>query len=379
MQRVLTIPHNLSSGILFQNDKPHITSIHAYFPSVAALPNGEMLATYVLAEAFEAINARVHLARSVDGGQTWREEGILTVPGNDRVVSEYARISLSPEGELVVVLVQCDRTHHPNEGLANPATMGFVPTDVFIMRSEDCGHTWTEPKRIEPPVLGPFELCSPVTFLRDGRWLWPTSIWQNWEGSRPDSGRMVAFVSTDQGRTWPEYLDVMQCPDNNLVFWESKIVELSDGRLLAVAWCYNRKTNTDCPNQYAISHDGGATWSPPESTGILGQTLAICRLPKDRMACVFRRMDKPGLWTVVAHLENTSWVNEDFQPLWGHCSANGKTAMQENMVNTFNGLKFGAPSVICLPTGNIFVAFWCYEQNISVIRWFNFQIDRHDY
>jgi hypothetical protein len=45
------------------------------------------------------------------------------------------------------------------------------------------------------------------------------------------------------------------------------------------------------------------------------------------------------------------------------------------MVETFHGLKFGAPSVIRLANGSIFVAFWCYEQNVSIIRWFKFDID----
>ncbi len=375
MQSVSRILCNLSSGILYQNDKPHLKSVHAYFPSVAAMPNGELLATYVLAEAFEAVNARVYVSRSADGGQTWRQEGALATGRTDRIVSEYARVSATADRELAVILVRCDRTDHADEGLANPATLGFVPTEVLVMRSADCGHTWGKPAPIEPPLLGPFELCSPITFLRNGCWLWPTSTWQNWEGNRPDNGRMVAFVSTDRGRSWPGYLDVMRCPDNNLIFWESKIVELSDDRLVAVAWCYDRKTAADWPNQYAVSHDGGATWSSPQSTDILGQTLAICHLPKDRLLCVFRRMDQSGLWAAVSHLKGDHWVNDGFQPLWGYRSAAGQTEQEENMVDTFHGLKFGAPSVNRLPNGNVFVAFWCYEQNISIIRWFSFQVE----
>jgi sialidase-1 len=371
MKPVSSVLSNVTTGVLYKNPMPHVKSVHAYFPSVAALPNGEMLATYVLAEAFEAVNARVHVARSADGGQTWQQEGAIAPGRTDRIVSEFGRVSISPDGELVVVLVRCDRTDHVDEGLANPATMGFVPTEVLLVRSTDCGRTWGKPEPIKPPLVGPFELCTPVVFLRDGRWLWPTSTWQDWEGNRPDSGRMAAFVSTDRGRTWPAYVDVMRCPDNNLTFWESKIVELSDGRLLAVAWCFDRKANADRPNQYAISRDGGATWTPPQSMGLLGQTLTPCRLPDDRVLSVYRRMDQPGLWAVASHLEGDRWVNDGYQPLWGHRTTEGQTAMEENMVETFHGLKFGAPWAIRLPNGNVFVVFWCYEENVSVIRWFN--------
>ena len=342
---------------------------------MAALPNGELLATYALGEAFEAANLRTYLARSADGGETWRDEGTLCPGRAGRVMSDCARVAITPDGELVVNLVRHDRTDHLGEGLTNPANMGFVPTEMLLMRSLDGGHTWKGPTPIPPPLVGPsFEICSPVTFLRDGRWLLPTSPWMDWEGQLPNGNRMVAFVSRDRGQTWPEYLDVMHDPGDQLMFWESKIVELSDGRLLAVAWCYDQQANADRPNQYAVSRDSGATWSPPQSMELFGQTLTPCRLADDRLLCLYRRMDQPGLWAVVAHLEGDRWVNEGDQPLWGHGSAAGQTAREETMVETFHGLKFGAPSIIGLPSGGVLAAFWCYEQNIGIIRWFRFDV-----
>ena len=375
MQPVSSILGNLSTGVLFKNPKPHVRSIHAYFPSLAAMTNGQLLATYVLGEAFEATNLRTHAARSTDGGQTWQDEGTIYPGRTDRIMSDGGKMSVAPDGEVIVNLVRHDRTDHADEGLANPANMGFVPTEILIVRSGDCGRTWSEPALVEPPLVGPsFELCSPVTFLRDGRWLLPTSTWMDWNGNLPNGNRMVAFVSADRGRSWPRYLDVMHSPDDNLIFWESKIVELSDGRLLAVAWCYDRQANADRPNQYAVSRDGGNTWLAPQFTGLLGQTLTPCLLSDDRLLSVYRRMDQPGLWANVSRLEGDRWVNQGCQPLWGHRSPEGQTVREENMVDTFHGLKFGAPSVIVLPGGDVLAAFWCYEQNVSIIRWFKFQV-----
>jgi hypothetical protein len=365
----------VTTGILYKNATPHLKSVHGYFPSVAALPSGELLATYALGEAFEATNLRTYVARSGDGGQNWRQEGPLAAAATEGIVSEFARVSVAPDGELVVVLVRCDRTDHAEEGLANPATMGFVPTEVLLVRSVDDGRTWSKPLPIEPPLTGPFELCTPLTFLRDGRWLWPTSIWQDWNGTRPSSGQMVAFASPDRGQSWPAYLDVMRCPDNNLTFWESKIVELSDGRLLAVAWCYDRAANADRPNQYAISCDGGSTWSSPESTGLQGQTLTPCLLANDRVLCVYRRIDQPGLWANLSHFEGNRWHNDGCQPLWGYDSAAGLTAREANMTHTFNKLKFGAPALTRLADDAAYLAFWCYEDNVGIIRWSRFTVD----
>jgi len=366
----------LTTGILYCNPKPHVKSIHAYFPSVVVMPDGQMVAIYALGEAFEATNLHAYVARSSDGGQTWEQQGRVCPSPVGRLTSECGRLSVSEEGELLCVLVRADRTDHPEEGLSNPENLGFVPTEVLITRSSDAGLTWSDPAPVEPPLEGPsFELCSPLTILADGRWLWPTSTWRDWEGNLPNGNRMVAFVSEDQGNTWPDYLDVMSSPEGNLIFWESKIVELADGRLLAVAWCHDERASRDRPNQYALSSDGGTSWTPPQSTELSGQTMTPFVVSGMRVLCVYRRMDEPGLWANLAHLDGDRWVNDACRPLWGQQSIEGVTRTDGGAVATFQALRFGAPSITRLADGSLYVAFWCYEQCISIIRWFKFQLD----
>ena len=368
----------VGTGVIYQNPKPHVKSVHAYFPSVVALPNGEMLASYVLGEAFEATNASVYLSRSVDGGQTWTNQGPICSDTTGRIVSDAARLVVTPDGTLVANLVRADRTDHPDEGLTNPDNLGFVPTELLVSRSTDSGHSWSKPELIEPPLVGPeWELCSPITILRDERWLWPTSTWRNWQGELPNGNQMVALVSEDQGLSWPSYMKVMDSLAGNLIFWESKVVELTDGRLLAVAWCYDEQAKADRPNQYAISHDGGANWSPPESTGLLGQTMTPFVVDDQRILSVYRRMDKPGLWANLSHLREDRWVNDVQEPLWGYGSMEVNPTRGSSMVDNFRSLRFGAPCITRLSDGTLFVAFWCYEQYISIIRWFSLRIERN--
>ena len=84
-------------------------------------------------------------------------------------------------------------------------------------------------------------------------------------------------------------------------------------------------------------------------------------------------MDQPGLWCQLAHLEGDEWYNDDAQPLWGNQTGN-LTATGESMAENFKALKFGAPCLTQLPDGGIHLAFWGYEDCISVIRWFEFQV-----
>lgn len=363
------------TGVLYRHATPHLRSVHAYFPSVAVLRDGEMLATVVLGEAFEAVNLRTHLFRSTDDGRTWQAEGPLLVSTPGRLTSDCARLTVLPNDDLVVFMIRHDRSRHPDEGLTNHATLGFVPTELLLLRSRDRGRTWSSPEPIVPPLVGPaFEMCCRITLLRDGRWLIPTQTWPGWNGDCPNGVRMVALVSHDQGRTWPEYLDVMRAPEGKVFFWESKIVALPDGRLLATAWAYDDIAKTDRPNQYAISKDGGRSWSAPVSTGLQGQTLTPLALTDGRILCVYRRMDRPGLWANVSRLDGERWVNQAEQPLWGQQAA-GLTASTRDMAHNFNVLRFGAPCLTHLQDGSIFLAFWCYEDCVSNIRWFTFSVE----
>ncbi|QDT98683.1 sialidase family protein [Gimesia aquarii] len=367
--------NNLETGILFKNDKPHVKSIHAYFPSVVVLPDGALLGMYMLGEAFEATNAQVHLSRSYDQGRTWKYQGRLCPDTTDRITSMFGRVAINDDGELIANLIRFDRTDYPDQGLSNPETLGMVPADLLLMRSSNYGETWDNPEKVKPPLANSeFEMCSPITFLKDGRWVWPTSLWRDWEGNLPHGNRMVALVSQDRGVNWQHYFDVMHHERNHQTFWESKIVEFPDGRLLAIAWCYDEESKSNLPNQYSLSDDGGATWSAPSSTEICGQTLTPYLLDDGKILNIYRRLDQPGLWACMSRFKEGRWENLDQQPLWGNNSQEGKTATGENMSENFAVLKFGAPHITRLPDGDLFVTFWCYEQCVSVIRWFRFSI-----
>ena len=367
--------NDLKTGLIYRNPAPHLKSIHAYFPSVVVLPEGEMIATMVLGEAFEALNLRTCLARSVNNGESWSLEGPLCRGNESRLTSDFARISLLPGGEPIILMARMDRTGCPGEGLSNPETSGFAPTGFLLFRTNDSGRTWSGPAAIVSPLGDvPLELCSPVIPLRDGRCVIPTSPWKTWDGGDSGVSGMITLISHDRCETWPEYGEVMTDPAGELRFWESKIIELKDGRLCAVAWVYNEALGHDLPNHYTLSGDGGKSWSKPESTGLFGQTLTPFLLDDGRILCVYRRMDKPGLWANISRIVGDRWVNDHCEPLWGH-GVSGLTVANENMMHNFQVLRFGAPCITRLPDGKLFIAFWAYEDYVSNIRWFSFTIN----
>jgi sialidase-1 len=363
----------LETGLIYRNPKPHIRSVHAYFPSVIRFEDGELVCTLRLGQAFEAHDLRTYVARSKDDGKTWDTEGTIYPGTSDRCTSDSARLTLAEDDSLVVFMIRQDRKRK-DEGLTNPETQGYVEQELIIMKSYDRGRTWTEPKIFTPPLKGPcFELCCPIIPLSSGKWIIPTSTWQDWDGYCPNGLKMVAFASYDKGNSWPDYSDVMVNFEDEITFWESKIVEMKDGRLLAVAWAYDRKNKRDLPNHYALSEDGGKTFKTPLSTGLCGQTLTPLVLSDGRILNVYRRMDKQGLWAVVSRIDGEKWVNEEELCLWGQ-GANKLVETGDNMSKNFNVLKFGAPSLVNMGDGTVFAAFWAVEDCVSNVRWYKIKI-----
>ncbi|MCM8822627.1 MAG: glycoside hydrolase [Candidatus Omnitrophica bacterium] len=360
----------IDTGILYSNPVPHLKSIHAYFPSVAQMQNGNLIAVFSLGEAFEAINLHTHYGFSSDNGKTWQRVRRLPVRVKNKLTSDASRITITPDGQLAILVCVYDRTLHKNEGLTNPETLGFVPTRFFIIRSYNMGKTFSKPQPLNTPITGPcFELCSPIVITSNGTWIVPTSTWKAWNGVCPFGMKAVALISHNQGRSWQNYSIVMDAYEKQVVFWESKIMEMPDKRLIAVAWAQDLKNNKTLPNHFSISRDNGKIWSKPQSTQIYGQTLTPIPLSDGKILSVYRRMDKPGLWANISMIEKDKWLNIYEMPLWGNNLKN-LTANTKNPSTDFHFLKFGAPSMIRLKNGLLFLAFWCYENCISIIRWF---------
>ena len=365
----------IDDGYIYKNPIPHVKSVQAFFPSVVTMDNDEMLAVITLAEAFEAVDMRTCLCRSTDWGKTWDFQGRIYPGTKDRLTSDTSRLTYLGTSDLITFMVRHDRSDHPEEGLTNPENLGFVPTELLTLRSHDYGVTWSGPRPLQSPLEGPsFELCSPITVLSNGLWVLPTQTWPGWDSYCPNGIQMVLLMSHDQGKTWPEYRKVMGQPDGRVFFWETKIVEFSDGTLMVVAWKYDDVAGKDDTNQYTVSHNGGNTWTVPRSTNLYGQTLTPYILPNDRILSVYRRMDQPGLWGNLSSLQGDQWINETQAPIWGHETA-GLVSTERNMVTNFTRLRFGAPCMTPLPNGDIFMAFWCFEDYVLLVRWYTLRVE----
>jgi hypothetical protein len=359
----------VAQGLIYRNPKPHLRAAHAWHPTLAIVsPDArEIVASFDIGQAAESLDYRPHLSRSLDGGATWSAPRPFVPEHPRQRASSLARIGRVGDGSLVALGAYLIR-EDPERGIVNHETFGYVPTELFTKRSTDGGRTWSPPQPLMPPIVGPsWELCHAIIELRDGRWLAPMATWKAWDGSAPGGMKAVALVSTDRGKTWPRAIDVMDDYANGVIHFEQSIRELSDGRLLAVAWAYDERTGKSGPTPYAISRDGRC-FSKPQLTGLRGQTAKILALPGDRILCLYRRDDRPGLWANLSRIDGDRWVNlGDEAPIW-QGAASGMSG-ERRPGDELSDLKFGFPNMLLLPSGEVLAAFWCNEQCQNVIRW----------
>jgi hypothetical protein len=183
---------------------------------------------------------------------------------------------------------------------------------------------------------------------------------------KPERNQVVLLTSPDQGNTWC-HSAMLRWADPLSTAAEAWVVELADGRLLGTCWNLNQRDGTDFPNAYAVSDDGGMTWSPTRSTGILGQSTALCPLPDGRALFIYnqRKHGEPGVW--LAAVRPTP---ADFGVEWNHIlwraprQATGASGHAE-----WAGFAFGEPSVTRLPDGGLLAVLWCRGAHGNGIRY----------
>jgi hypothetical protein len=305
------------------------------------------------------------LYRSPDLGETWSEQGPIWPHLKERW-SLFVSVSRDPAGRLFLFGTRCP-VDRPGESFWSEATQGLKQNELVWATSTE-GHSWTDPAVIPMPIPGAAEAPGALCSTRSGRWLAPYSPYNTFDpGLRVERNQVVVVHSDDRGRSWNHSAMLRFDPSSGAA--EAWVIELSDGRLLGTCWHLNHGEGGDRPNAYALSHDGGLSWGPTRSTGILGQSTALAALPDGRALFVYnqRRHGEPGVWLAVVRPTDTDFGVEADEVVWRARTRTQSDSSGEHV--NWEDFSFGEPCVTPLPDGTLLVTLWCVQPDGSGIRW----------
>lgn len=361
----------IADGVLYRNPNPTQEARNAWHPRLVRTEDGQIIATFDIADSTDSLDYGTYISRSSDNGNTWEPPTPLLdaalVQHPTRLTMHLARTSLMSNGEFVAVVGRYFREEDDN-GFVCDETMGLCEMELLLARSRDLGRTWQPLEKITPPLEGPgFEVAHPIIELQDGRWVAPLATWHDQAGRAPNGHRAVAFVSSDQGKSWPTYLDVMEDGANGIIYFEQGLAQLTDGRLLATVWAYDQNTRQTRGIDYAVAR--GDRFTPHRPTPLKGETAKLIALPDGRALCVYRGLEPVGLVAsiITVNDDDTCEFSEP-QILWKGESATAMFGV-EGPGKELKELKLGSPHGIVIADDEVFIAFWCCGEDVFHIRW----------
>jgi hypothetical protein len=368
----------LDAGVIFANPLPSVQSIQAQFPGLCRLSDREILCVYKRGTAMSALDCVSCRARSLDGGTTWTDEGPLCDRSRDRRTYSYGyAYPTLLDRQIVVAGYRWDRTDSDDDrNIYNPVTMGAVPCETLLFRSDDGGRRWEPPLVLPRPAgVAMVNASGRIVPLRDGRWLLPLESWKGWDDPAPVKQRSLVMFSGDCGRTWTDPTIVAMDSSHGLLYWNGMFSRIGADRLLAMYWMKDTQTERDLTIRGVISEDEGRTWSEPFETGLEGQMGCTLDVGEGRVLAVFNRRDeeRPGVWAAVSRDGGRTWPRDGHAVFWdarGRTQIGDRTAKNRSRSIYDEGtMAFGKPDAINLADGTALVAFWATSNFVSQVRY----------
>ena len=346
------------STVIYENPLPQLRSRQSAFPGLAALPDGKIIATHQIGEAFESVDGTTYISVSEDGGRSFSSPKRVFDKSREKIpMTDNGKPSLLPDGRIAILGYAFYR-EDPELPLGNPKTGGLLPDEVFISFSEDGGESFGDMKTVKTSFGNSVEASAPLSVLADGSLAAPITGFADWDGTlrHRNCGRLLR--SFDGGRTFDDSVVCTAFDGDSVSCFEQRMCQTKNGTIAVISWNEDLVTGKRLNNHITLSRDNGKSFSAPIDTGIRGQASSIIALEGDKVMTIHavrRDTDAPGIYVATADLSGGKWSLESVERIWEPDVPITKDA---HMAEIFSYLKFGQPSGIITEDGRLLLCHW---------------------
>ena len=379
----------IDSGILSRG-QPGTPRAILTFPTVIALEDGSLLASYRTGTTKDSDDETVEFVSSLDSGRTWSEPWKPfenpTLDGLSGSLRVCYLTELSP-GHLLGAALWIDRTTYPGGMLFNEETEGCLPMSVLLAESDDNGASWS-PWRLVPmqAEIGPPSLTAPVLMLADGSLALSIETNKQYNDASPWMQKVVFLHSQDhQGITgrqgsggkpavdqrWGEPVVAGEDPSGRIFYWDLRCGVAPDGRVAIFSWTYDTVATRYLNIHRRISADNGHSWTEAEDLGFADQAARPAMLADRRVLLPY--VDRFGTRSIRARLAPA--IDAHFDPatevvLYQQEQASGEqTDSTGELLGEMSLWTFGLPYAETLSDGTALVVYYAGTDETMDIHW----------
>lgn len=324
----------------------------------ARTAGGGIVCTFIAQSVLGSNDFKPMIARSRDGGETWSEPTLIWPELADRF-SLFGSVSAAPSGELLFYGTQT-LIDKPGESFWSEETQGLKANTLFWASSPDGGVTWSQPSPIPMPIPGSAEAPGAMSVLRGGGWVCCYSPYPTFDPAyKVETDRIMFLRSDNRGETWSHSI-MLKFAEPDSVGAEAWVVELSDGCLLGAGW--HVRKNAAPPDAYAVSRDGGATWSATRSTGIFGQSIALAPLEGGKAIFLYnqRKSQETGVWMALVKPTADDFGVQENQRIWSAAKPSQVAGLTDHA--NWTQFAFGEPAALVLPNNEVLITLWAAQR-----------------
>ena len=338
----------------------------------ALADNGAIICNYQTQTKLGSNDFKPNISRSLDDGKTWKYQGLMW-PHLAMSYSIFGSVSPGLDGEL---LFFGNRTPigEPGENFWSDATQGIKQNELIWAMSQDDGRTWSEPHPFQMPIAGAAESPGAMCATREGSWVCCYAPYNTFDPEvLVDRNQIVFMRSNDRGANWTSNA-MMRFDEVDSGGAEAWVIELADGRLLGTCWHLDLNGETEYQNCYALSSDGGSSWSGTLGTGINGQSTGLVGLSDGRTVFAYnqRKHGDPGIRLAVCDPTEEDFGVQHDQLVWNALVRTQSDSSGDH--GEWQDFSFGEPCVIRAEDDTVLLVFWCLQPDVRGVGFLRLEL-----